>query len=61
MITLQYLRKIEPAFEKLSDEELNNLRTLLYSMGQLAFDCWIEQYSGSKNPRRVNGLPDIDM
>ncbi len=61
MISFEELRKIEPALEKVSDEELTIIRNLLYAQGQLAFECWLEEQTGSKNPRRVHGLPDIDM
>ncbi len=61
MITLKQLREIEPLLEKVSDEELTIIRDLLYKQGQLAFECWLEEQTGSKNPVRVHGLPDIDM
>ena len=61
MISFEELRKIEPALQKVSDEELTIIRNLLYAHGQLAFECWLEDQSGSKNPLRVDGLPDIDM
>ena len=61
MISLDELRKIEPSLEKLSDKELTIIRNLLYAQGQLAFECWLEKQSGSKNPIGVHGLPDIDM
>lgn len=64
MISLEKLREIEPALEKVSDEELIIIRDLLYAQGQLAFEMWLEEQesqSGSKNPLGVRGLPDIDM
>lgn len=64
MISLEKLREIEPALEKVSDEELIVIRNLLYAQGQLAFEMWLEGQrgqSGSKYPVRVDGLPNIDM
>jgi hypothetical protein len=61
MISLEKLREIEPALEKVSDEELTVIRNLLYAQGQLAFECWLESQSGSKYPVGVHGLPDINM
>jgi hypothetical protein len=61
MITLEKLREIEPALEKLSDEELIVIRNLLYAQGQLAFEMWLESQTGSKNPPGVHRLPDIPM
>lgn len=64
MISLEKLREIEPALEKLSDEELIVIRNLLYAQGQLAFEMWLEEQqsqSGSKYPLGVRGLPGIDM
>lgn len=61
MISLERLREIEPALEKVSDEELAVIRNLLYAQGQLAFECWLEKQSDSKYPVGLRGLPDIDM
>ncbi|MDQ3089573.1 MAG: hypothetical protein M3Q24_00250 [bacterium] len=61
MISLESLREIEPALQKLSDHELVVVRNLLYAQGQLVFEMWLEKQGGSKNPLRVGGLPEIDM
>ena len=56
MISIEELRKIDPEMENLSDEELTKVREMLYSLGQLAFDSWLEDNDGSKNPVGVCGL-----
>ena len=61
MITFDELKRIEPALREKSDEELTVIRNLLYGQAQLAIESFIEDKSGSKNPLRVDGLPDIDM
>lgn len=50
MITLEQCRKIEPDLEKLSDEEVTKIRNLMYGLGQLIYETWDEERSGSKNP-----------
>ena len=50
MISLQELRKIDPALQKYSDEELLKIRALLYSAGQLAIESYVANISGSKYP-----------
>lgn len=61
MISLEYLREIEPGLRNMSDAELIKVRNMLYSLGQLTLDCWGEKKSGSKNPFGVGGLPNGDM
>lgn len=61
MISFEEIRKIEPSLEKVSDKELAIILNLLYAQGQLAFECWLEEQSGSKNPVGVHGLPNINM
>jgi hypothetical protein len=50
MISIEQLRKIEPAFEKYSDKELLKIRALLYSAGQLALENYVADKGGSKYP-----------
>jgi hypothetical protein len=61
MLSLQELKKIDPAFEDLSDPQLRRLRAKLYALGELAFDFWADnnpaRKSVSKNPVGVVTLP----
>ena len=50
MISLEQCRKIEPDLEKLSDEEVTKIRNLMYGLGQLIYETWDEERSGSKFP-----------
>lgn len=50
MLSLEQCRKIDPELKNLSDEELLEVRDLLYQMGQLAFDNWAKEKWGSKSP-----------
>ena len=58
MISVEQMRKIDPAVIQMSDEELETLKADLYETVQLAFDVWWqEKKSGSKNP---TGLLPVD-
>jgi hypothetical protein len=48
MITLNDMKRIDPKLSKYSDQELEKIRALLYSLGQLAFDSWMDRQKGSK-------------
>ncbi len=50
MISLEELKKIDPALQKYSDKELLKIRALLYSAGQLAIESYVASKSGSKYP-----------
>ena len=50
MISLDECRKIQPELADLPDEEVSKIRELLYGLGQLVFETWNEEKSGSKNP-----------
>jgi len=49
MISLDECRKIQPELADLPDEEVSKIRELLYGLGQLVFETWHEEKSGSKN------------
>ena len=61
MISLDELKKIEPALVNKSNEELTVIRNLLYGQAQLAFGCFLEDKSGSNNPLGVDRLLNLDM
>ena len=61
MISLEELKRIEPALENKSDEELTVIRNLLYGQAQLAIECFIEDKCGSNNPLGVDRLLNLDM
>lgn len=58
MKSVQNYRKIDPSTVNLSDEELVQLCDDYREIIQLAFESWIEQKSGSKNP--IGVLMDHD-
>ena len=47
-ISLEEIRKLEPALERIPDKELEKIRQQLYDLGQLALECFIERKVGSK-------------
>ena len=47
MISLDELKKIDPKLSKYSDEELEKIRALLYSLGQLAIESFLDNKKGS--------------
>jgi hypothetical protein len=47
MISLDEMKRIDPRLAKYSDEELSKIRTLLYSLGQLAVESFLDSHSGS--------------
>lgn len=53
MLTVDQARKIEPALEKLSDEQVLDIINDMYGLSQLAFEKWTIEKNGSKNPTRV--------
>jgi len=50
MLTVEQLRKIEPEFDCMSDEEIEAVLCELYKSAEFAFDLWWDEKSGSKNP-----------
>ncbi len=50
MLTLEKLRKIDPTFADMSDEELEPIRAELYALGEISFDTWRQETGGFKNP-----------
>lgn len=61
MMSLEELRKVEPKFKDLPDEELTLIRQFLYALGELVFDRWLAQRNGSKNPRIDRGRNNDTM
>ncbi|MEI7709125.1 MAG: hypothetical protein WCI76_00220 [bacterium] len=61
MISLEDLKRIEPKLQGKSDEELTKIRNLLYGLGQLTLETYLERKSGSKFPVGVYGLNNEDM
>jgi hypothetical protein len=61
MLSLQELRRIDPAIGNLSDPQLRRLRAKLYALGELAFDISADKQQSrngvSKNPVGVVTLP----
>lgn len=50
MLTVDQARKIEPALEKLSDEQILGILSDMYGLSQLAFEKWVKEKSDSKFP-----------
>lgn len=55
MLSVEQMLKIDPGLSDLSEDELCELRTVLYDMANLAFEVKQEKKDGSKNP--VGDLP----
>lgn len=53
MIQIEQARKIEPALEKLSDGQILDILNDMYGLSQLAYEKWMMNKNGSKNPTRV--------
>lgn len=49
MLELSALRKIDPELSEYSDAQLEEIRTYLYQLAQLSFECWVLEKSDSKN------------
>ena len=47
MISLDELKRIDPNLKKYSDTELEKIRALLYSLGQLAIESFLDSKSVS--------------
>lgn len=47
MISIDELKRIDPKLSKYSDTELEKIRALLYSLGQLAIENFLESKKGS--------------
>ena len=43
MLSIDQLKKIDPALQDLSDEEITDIRARLYGLAELALDCWADQ------------------
>lgn len=59
MLTLEQLRKTEPAFEDMTDEEVETIVRELYSSAEFAFDVWWNDKKGSKNPSGLLSKPEV--
>jgi hypothetical protein len=53
MISLEEIKRIDPKLSKYSDEELEKIRALLYSLGQLAFESWLDMSVSKKSPKGI--------
>jgi len=51
MLTIEKIRKLDPSLSSLTETELMEARDILYDIGQLAFEVWKEEKTGSKDPR----------
>ncbi len=49
MLSFEELRKVDPALKDVSDDELWEIRDLLYQQAQLALQCFLES-KGVENP-----------
>lgn len=50
MLSTKQMIKIDPSLAELSEEELEKLRADTYGIVELAFEVWLHQKNGSKNP-----------
>jgi len=53
MLTVDQARKIEPALQTLSDEQVMDILKDMYDLSQLAFEKWVKEKKCSKNLTRV--------
>ena len=61
MISFERLQELEPKLQGKTNEELIKIRNLLYGLGQLTLETYLEKKTGSKFPVRVGGLNNEDM
>jgi hypothetical protein len=47
MMSLEEIREIEPALKEKSDEEVKEIRFLLYQLAQLTLECYFKEKTGS--------------
>ncbi len=50
MISIEQSKKIDPSLKDFSDEEIMEICTALYELGQIAFYTWYREKTDSKNP-----------
>lgn len=43
MLTIEESRKLVDGDEEYSDEQIVKIKDDCYALGQLAFDCWLEE------------------
>ena len=43
MLSIDELKKIDPALQDLSDEEITDIKARLYALAEFALDCWADQ------------------
>lgn len=53
MISLDELRRLEPTLRDASKDTLMEIRAQLYALGELAFDVWQREKTGSNYPQGV--------
>lgn len=61
MISFEELKKVEPAFKKISDKKLEEIRNLLYAQAQLALECFLENKADSKKIALGSQQPEGEM
>jgi len=49
-LSLQYLRKIDPQLEGLSEDDAESVCADYYKLAELAFEFWMLRKFGSKDP-----------
>ncbi len=60
MLTLEKLRKIEPEFNNMTDEEVEVIVRELYNSAEFAFDVWWSDKNGSKNPSGLLSKSEVE-
>jgi hypothetical protein len=61
MISIERLKEIDPKLQGKSDEEIIEIRNLLYGLGKLTLETYFESKGSSKFPLRVYGLNNDDV
>ena len=54
MLTVEQCRKLIPDGERLTDAEVEEIRSAHYGIVELAFDVWALENPVAKNPTRVS-------
>jgi hypothetical protein len=58
LLSIEQLRRADPALQSLSDEKVEALRDALYDTAQIAFEAWWEEKGGSNNPVGLSPDPE---
>lgn len=55
MLSIERLREIDPELKDLSDEDIEEVRAILYDLGDLIWDVWLEEQREKWKKGNVEG------